>query len=107
MLCGNATALDTGYAACGYWPVRMAGTAICVYGATVVVFRYQVEPPASAAKVGNNVASTCPCPSSREDSGSSSMTTMTTRTSFFTCTSAADFGPPVNTASVTGENPRK
>ena len=56
----------------------MAGTAYVVVGLTAVALRYQVEPPARAAKFGNRRASIPPRSSSSDVSGSSSSTSTTT-----------------------------
>ena len=46
---GCSAVTGTFWVGFGSWPVRIAGTAASVYGATVVSLRYQVEPAASAA----------------------------------------------------------
>ncbi len=62
-----------------------------------MLFRYQVDWPASAARLGNSVLSMRPDPSSSDSSGNSSSMTKTTRFGAPTSTVAA-LGPPVITA---------
>jgi hypothetical protein len=71
----------------GHRPVRMAGTASTVAGATVVWFRYQVESSARRAKFGNRRRSTFPSASTSEPSASSSRRIMTTGAGFVARTS--------------------
>src|SRR5262245_4561606 len=90
----------------GYFPVKIAGTAASVNGATVVSLRYHVEPAASFAKLGYKSASTLPLPSSSDVVGSSSSVTITMRVGVLTST-AAGAGLLLNVTRVAGDTPTK
>src|SRR4051794_24602506 len=78
-LSGWAAAAGTAFGSVGIRPLRIAGTAASVYGATVVSLRYHVAAPERAAKFGKRPASTWPVPSSRDSNGNSSSTIITIR----------------------------
>src|SRR6266508_3044839 len=91
----------------GQRPVSIAGIAHGVQPLTPVALRYQVEAPASLAKLGYSRASTLPWRSSREASGNSSNEISTTGTGLRTAVPLpADRSRPGSTSAEVSEASR-